>query len=1038
MAKSLPSQIDMKDLKPLLEALDSIFNTSGNRQLAANLFGNFSQKEDMPIQDYAISLEHLFRRAYPHESIDTNPFIIDKFIAGIISPEVRVKLRTPPQPATYRDAVNAAMAFSAAIYPDHQVQRQRSTAYKMAATSSHPLQTRQAKDRHIQAIDTPQEEAVLAMGKNTCSVHKTDKHSNAECRLQKEQAAQAPKKPTRRPSARPKTLKFKSNRAKKRFLRSIEEAEDVEWESVSDSEAETSEDVQVTEQSLLALKLCDDSEDVEPHILMIQPHDNKDTADESLLDEAERVFAAGAANNPTIASMGDPIEELASVVNANIIQTDVQMSEPEGERIKCEPDIHTPPWAEREETVETQPLTVNPPVTGMLETPPPSEFVANSEALTPVFDERPSGPTPSTSAAADNADASAILVQEVLNNPDVLKSVLSQIPGIAQFPLLGTSDVTQTSFTNSVVPAAKPLPEPTETPLNPKGPMVIGGVIVKRKTKTYTEAISPATSMPPPPPPPKESGIDKAAKLIRDLPNGAQLVRNVAAPVAPAAPATPMPISSADLTSALRNYRPPQATQDRSRSSSRARKTKTPRRISPESSKPVATPTKTVSFGRGRGRGRQVTFQPTTAVGISNRPRSPRPSPQGHQPLPRGIDIPEIRLNERTTVTLSDKTGPAPPARNLPAPEELSHLAKAMLTPPDFRGELVTPLELAQVTYTPSDKDEGSDVDLRTGKALSLSERFPEYAGTLNIAYKPDAGYKEHLNFGATVSHKEPEIWDRVAIFRDPTSFYNSFFKDYNFKMEIRRKGKQHVMASNLLLTRQPPSKNPDVPTPSSQQNRRQLEEKLRVAFSCVFDVMDEAYRYEDPALIRSLRDNVFIPGIESICHMFCSSRCRSCYKGFDDRSRGDRRAFFQARLDYMSQIPEVEFKVAEERQSTVLLQKTKVVENGPPTDIFNLGLSRKAQDAIAAFTRKEKEAFDEDLRYFAEIHQTTKMGARAYPFKDIPPSLNSNLDSKALEFINTHRRINLAPVAERLVQRYVFRHQTLISKFGSRDQRAK
>ena len=67
---------------------------------------------------------------------------MDRFISGLVSPQIKEKLQIPPQPANFSDAVNSAMAYTAAIFPEHQTLRQRSLAWKMAASNSHPLLTK--------------------------------------------------------------------------------------------------------------------------------------------------------------------------------------------------------------------------------------------------------------------------------------------------------------------------------------------------------------------------------------------------------------------------------------------------------------------------------------------------------------------------------------------------------------------------------------------------------------------------------------------------------------------------------------------------------------------------------------------------------------------------------------------------------------------------------------------------------------------------------------------------------------------------------
>ena len=119
MAKNTSQQCTMRDLKELLEQLDQMLNTTGNRMVAVNLFNSHSQREDVPVQGYSLSLEHFFYQAYPGVEPDRSIFLKYKFITGLVSPQIKEKLRTPPLPKTFGEAVNSAMAFSAAIIPEH-------------------------------------------------------------------------------------------------------------------------------------------------------------------------------------------------------------------------------------------------------------------------------------------------------------------------------------------------------------------------------------------------------------------------------------------------------------------------------------------------------------------------------------------------------------------------------------------------------------------------------------------------------------------------------------------------------------------------------------------------------------------------------------------------------------------------------------------------------------------------------------------------------------------------------------------------------
>ena len=69
-------------------------------------------------------------------------FLMDHFITGLVPPQVKEKLWILPQPGNFRDAANSVMAFTAAMFPEHQTMRQWSLAWKMAASASHPLHTK--------------------------------------------------------------------------------------------------------------------------------------------------------------------------------------------------------------------------------------------------------------------------------------------------------------------------------------------------------------------------------------------------------------------------------------------------------------------------------------------------------------------------------------------------------------------------------------------------------------------------------------------------------------------------------------------------------------------------------------------------------------------------------------------------------------------------------------------------------------------------------------------------------------------------------
>ena len=250
MEKNVPQQVSMLNLQELLMNLHKIFSTTGNRIVAVNLFNSFSQRKHMSVQDYAIGIEQLFYRAYPGVDPDGSIFLMDRFITSLVSPQVKERLRIPSQPSHFREAVNKAMAFSAAIFPGNQTLGQRSMAWKMAASTSHPLLTKSIhKDPKgsIQMVDCSHDgEASVHAIRKRCAFHKSEKHSDFDCRAQQESATsttqtskKSPKGSVKRKTTKPRRLKFKSNTDKKKFLHSIEDTEGVSLESAS-SEAKTS------------------------------------------------------------------------------------------------------------------------------------------------------------------------------------------------------------------------------------------------------------------------------------------------------------------------------------------------------------------------------------------------------------------------------------------------------------------------------------------------------------------------------------------------------------------------------------------------------------------------------------------------------------------------------------------------------------------------------------------------------------------------------------------------------------------------------
>ncbi len=140
-----------------------------------------TQKEDVSIQDYAYQLEHLFKRAYPLEKVDTSPFLKQKFISGLLSKPLKIRLSSPPLPTTFRSAVTVVLAHTAALYPYQQIVRSRSAIYKAAVYHANPIVSPKRKENNIQSLVEEQDTDIMEMStgkkgfirKDTCSVHRS-------------------------------------------------------------------------------------------------------------------------------------------------------------------------------------------------------------------------------------------------------------------------------------------------------------------------------------------------------------------------------------------------------------------------------------------------------------------------------------------------------------------------------------------------------------------------------------------------------------------------------------------------------------------------------------------------------------------------------------------------------------------------------------------------------------------------------------------------------------------------------------------------
>ena len=171
------------------------------------------------------------------------------------------------------------MAYIAAIFLEHQTLHQRSLAWKMATSSTHPLLTKSihgGQSGSIEMLDasTGDKVSIQAIWQ-WCALHKSDKHSHSDCRNQQDvtSSSSAKKQPTNaKEGSKPHRLRFKWSNDKKKFLRSIGEMVGISFEDSSNDE-------NVIEQSLVQLHaspVAEGSEDdnsplVNLHILVLEP-----------------------------------------------------------------------------------------------------------------------------------------------------------------------------------------------------------------------------------------------------------------------------------------------------------------------------------------------------------------------------------------------------------------------------------------------------------------------------------------------------------------------------------------------------------------------------------------------------------------------------------------------------------------------------------------------------------------------------------------------------------------------------------------------
>ena len=967
MSKNVSLNVTMQNLQELLTALDRIFNSTGNRTVAVGLFNGFVQREDLSVQDYSIRIEQLFYRAYPGQNPDSSIFLMDRFINGLVSMEVKQRLRIPPQPSYFREAVEKAMSLTAAIYHSDQILKQKSMAWKMAASISNPISVRTSSRNPrgaLQMIDIPDDvEATVQALKKWCTLHKTDKHSNVDCRAQKELTANntTTTTPKKRPKGKEKRktktrkLKFKSKSDKKKFLRSIEDTEGVSVESAS------SDDEDVVEQSLLQLENVsgeDDEDEVEGdfHIMVLTPDLLKNHDD--LMDSILIYPDSNATPNPNLASPPFPVngEDTSSPMST---KTEISSQDivQENTTNMNTPVVSIPPFKEEEN-----------PYSPDLDTIPLDEEMFPSLEIPDVPMEQVN-PAPSTSTSMQNyIILGGVYYQQVPPPHNVVVSQ-SSIPTPAlvpvPVPVVNLSRVPSPVVPSIPVTSSAPSVEPSEVPL----------------PTTDTEAEDKEVTA-------TKDGITAAANAVFSSAIDTQQGNEIA-------PATIAP-SQDSIDDGKRS-------QPRSRSSS-FRRSQQPSEmmIKPAGVAPNDTSSKKIrAIGRGKTKNHGLPSTPATPLGKITTPR------------------------ENLRITIPAKGGKRL-VEILPGdyPANIQHLAK-LETDALSRWELQVPAAIAPdfvVELPQEDPQEDSDIDLRTGEVVSKPWSDP-----LQFTFSSLSVLEDHQKFAREVLRMEPDQWDREKVESNPTLFYQAYFLDQQKLSEVRQKGTVRIQQFNVKVTRQSP--DGDYAT-SSRANRERLEAKFRLALSHTYQAFEEAFQYESSEFITDLRNHLMNTAVTHISSLFASSRCRACHKGrrMDAVWRLRR---FESLLPYLAEVPHESYRRAEDYRANVLLDKTALVSDGTPMDRYNLGLTSEDRRLYSKLSFAERRSFDAELTALANNNSLMRLSRRWENCKAVSPALDINLGHQAFQKMRQLRRLNLLPIAQMLLQRYHDRHINLVERFG-------
>ena len=267
------------------------------------------------------------------------------------------------------------------------------------------------------------------------------------------------------------------------------------------------------------------------------------------------------------------------------------------------------------------------------------------------------------------------------------------------------------------------------------------------------------------------------------------------------------------------------------------------------------------------------------------------------------------------------------------------------------------------------------------------------------------------------MSHWKSSIWDRGKVAFHPHLFYESYFQDYQYLMDLRQRGNSRIQSFNVKVTRREWKPQADV-VASCEVNREKLQAKFRTALNSIYEAFEEAFAFEQPDIVIELWDQLVNLAVAHMANLFVSSRCRTCYKG-RQQDAAWRRSRFHPILPLLSKIsPEVYCKV-EEHQAIILLMKTAIEDDAPLPDTFKLGFTEEDIKIYNALSRRERRSFEEELKVFVRINSPIRLSQCWDRQKDTLPVMVASLNHAALQRIRQLRRQNLLPIAQALLHRF-------------------